>query len=292
MTTQPITSITEGQRKQIKRFAEDAVESALVEFRLNKTSIQKLIENGDEFHVRIMAAVKELSATDEFAQEEVASNFAYPPGFKIKEVAEQVTILRQLFPELKEATYDLEISAGRLPVHAEGWFAIPRWRSLAPTLSEAIEKMLSAYGAQVNFFNYSDGRIDADYLHQQAKSIKSWKKLGERQRGHDILIVPCQFGLRHRGRSVRRAHEMMGAREFGLGAFAVAAMLVVHPVRLAPLSLNILCAGDEIAWDMDCQSTYVPVFQYEDVGHVGSQFLIGQQDYVGEGYGSVSGFLA
>jgi len=49
---------------------------------------------------------------------------------------------------------------------------------------------------------------------------------------HDILVVPAQFGLRHRGRSVRRVREVMNANEFGLGVFAIGIMLLTHPERL------------------------------------------------------------
>ena len=44
-----ITTVTDGQKKQVRRFAEDAVDRAIAEGLLDKDSIQKLIENGDEF---------------------------------------------------------------------------------------------------------------------------------------------------------------------------------------------------------------------------------------------------
>ena len=49
MTTQSITSITDGQRKQYRRFVEDAADKVLAEARIDKDGLQKLIENGDEF---------------------------------------------------------------------------------------------------------------------------------------------------------------------------------------------------------------------------------------------------
>ncbi len=71
MTTQSITSITDGQRKQYKRFVEDAADKALAEAGLDKDGIQNLIENGDEFQARIITGIKDLSVSNQFAGEEV-----------------------------------------------------------------------------------------------------------------------------------------------------------------------------------------------------------------------------
>ena len=45
-------------------------------------------------------------------------------------------------------------------------------------------------------------------IRQHAKTVKMFQKLGDEQKDHDILVVPCQFGLRHKGRSVCRAREV------------------------------------------------------------------------------------
>lgn len=61
MTTQSITSITDGQKKQYLRFVEDVAEKALKEVGLYKDGIQNLIENGDQFQSRIVTVIRELS---------------------------------------------------------------------------------------------------------------------------------------------------------------------------------------------------------------------------------------
>jgi hypothetical protein len=103
MTTQSITSITDGQKKPIKRFVEDAVDRAIAESFLDKDGIQKLIENGDKFQARIITGIKELSVSNQFADEEVKSSYAYPQGYKVKGITEQTDILRQLFPGISFA---------------------------------------------------------------------------------------------------------------------------------------------------------------------------------------------
>jgi hypothetical protein len=259
MTTQSITSITDGQKKQYLRFVEDAAERALKETALDKDGIQKLIENGAEFQARIIAGIRELSVSNQFADEEVKSSYVYPKGYKVKGITEQTNILRQLFPGVGNALEKL--AARPLAPNAKGWFAIPKWETLAPTYGEAVEKVLAMIGSKRKFYNYRDGQLGAEYLRQHAKTAKMFQKLAGEQKDHDILVVPAQFGLRHRGRSVRRAREVMNASEFGLGAFAVGIMLLTHPERLVDYEdLWIDCAGDEFSPDAVGRFSHAPIF--------------------------------
>ena len=246
MTTQSITSITHGQKKQYLRFVEDAAERALKEVGLDKDGLQTLIEHGNEFQTRIITGIRELSVSNRFADEEVESEYGYLSGYQPKGVADQIARLRELFPEL--GTADVEIANRELPPNAEGWFAIPRWDKIAPTYNAAVEKVLAliSKARDGKFYNYREGNLGPNRLRQHERTVAVLKKLGDQQTEHDILIVPAQFGLRHRGRSVRRAREVFNASEFGLGAFAVGIMLLTHPERLQHYDdLSIDCAGDE-----------------------------------------------
>lgn len=283
-----ITTVTDGQKKQVKRFAEDAVDRAIAEGILDKDGIQKLIENGDEFQARIITGIKELSVSNQFADEEVESSYAYPKGYKVKGITEQTNILRQLFPGIGFA--DEKIAQQPLPPNAEGWFAIPKWQTLAPTYGEAVEKVLAMIASKRKFYNYRDGQLGAEYLRQHAKTEKMFQKLGDEQKDYDILVVPAQFGLRHRGRSVRRAREVFQANEFGLGAFAVGIMLLTHPEREVQWEqLHVDCAGDEFAPDADGDFSLAPLFLFYD-GQV--KFFAYWFDYADEDCGSASAFLS
>ncbi len=287
MTTR---SITLGQQKQYKRFVEDAGDKALTEVQLDKDGLQKLIENGDEFQVRIITAIRELSVSNQFAHEEVSSSYGYPNGYKGNTITDQVATLRQLFPELKDARFDEGIATRPLPPNAEGWFAIPRWEKLGLSYGEAVGKVLATIKSKRMFYNYREGQIGLQYLRQHGKSMKAFQKLGDEQEGYDILIVPCQFGLRHRGRSVRRAREMMNAAEFGLGAFAVGCMILTHPEREVKWEqLHIDCAGDEFSPGADGDFSRAPVFRFLS-GPVG--FRTHRCDRAGGRFGSASAFLS
>jgi len=285
------TSITDGQKKQVKRFAEDAVDRAIAEGILDKDGIQKLIENGGEFQADIAASIKKYSVSNQFTDEEVESNSVYFKSYKPKGITEQTSILRQLIPGIGFA--DEKLAEQPLPPHAEGWFAIPRWQSVAKTYGEAVKKMLYLIKKQRKgkFFSWCESQLGPQYLRQHKRTAKKLKTLGHQQKGFAILVVAAQFGLNHRGRSVRRAREAFTANEFGLGAFEIGCMLLTHPERLRHYyNLWIDCAGDEYIYSDVGDFSLAPHFCFIWDGRV--EFSTRRFDRAVSHYGSASGFLA
>jgi hypothetical protein len=299
MKNTSITSnlITEGQKKQYKRFVEDAtnrgVELALEKVNLDKTGFQRLLEHGDEFNSAIaeviVAKTLELSVSNQFADEEMKSSYGYLSGYKPKGITEQTNILRQLFPGIGFA--DEKIANQPVPKGAEGWFAIPKWQSIAPTYGEAVQKVLNLIKKTRDgkFQNYREGQIDEKHLRQSEKSAKMFRKFAESQKDYDILVIPAQFGFNHRGRSVRRALEVMNASEFGLGAFAIGIMLLTHPERLQNYDdLYIDCPGDEFSPEADGDFSGAPDFFFIDGGVRFDTLWVSSASVY---YGSASGFV-
>lgn len=226
---------------------------------------------------------------NQFINEEVSSNYTYPEGYHVRPIAEQVARLQEIFPELNGA--NLEIAKGELPTGAEGWFAIGRWDKLGKSYNEVFEqRMIPALEATFpKFYNYRKGELSAKYLRQHQRTTEMYERLASEQEGYDILIVPAQFGLRHRGRSVRRAREIFIANEFGLGAFAVGCMLLTHPERLVRWEqLHVDCGGDEYDWTADGGWTDCPYFSFHDDRVELDADGVG---YVGRRFGAASGFL-
>ena len=251
--------ITSNQRKQIVRFVEDGIDA----MNLQKDGAQRLIENGGEFQTELKKLVERFSITNQYADEEVESSYGYLSGYKPKGITEQTNRLRELFPGIGYANEKLAEQV--LPENAEGWFAIPRWEKVAPTYGEAVQKVLDLIKQTRSgaFYNYREGELGSNQLRQSAKSVSIFQKLGDEQKDQDILVVPAQFGIRHRGRSVRRAREVMNANECGLGAFAIGIMLLTHPERLKHYDdLWIDCAGDEFAPDADGVFSKSPCFLF------------------------------
>jgi hypothetical protein len=102
-------------------------------------------------------------------------------------------------------------------------------------------------------------------------------------------VVPAQFGIRHRGRSVRRAREVMSANECGLGAFAIGIMILTHPERLSHYNdLWIDCAGDEFDDpDSGVRFDCAPCFEFDgDEVKFVTDYVVSASG----SYGSASGF--
>lgn len=209
-----------------------------------------------------MTAVRVRSSS---LDEEVESSYGYLYGYKPKSITEQANHLCELFPRLGSA--DLKLADQPIPEGAEGWFVIPRWAKIAPTYGQAVEKVLAMISQIGNgeFHNYRDGELGPDHLRPHERTALMFQKLSDQQKHSDIIIVPSQFGLRHRGRSVRRAREVFNGSEFGLGAFAVGIMLLTHRDRLMNYDdLWIDCAGDEYSPGASGRFEFAPFFFYFD----------------------------
>src|SRR3990172_3798042 len=148
--------------------------------KLNEARAQRLNERGGELQDGIAKLIAELSVSNQYANEEVQSSYAYPKGYKVKGITEQTNILRQLFPGIGFA--DEKLAEQPLPPNAEGWVAIPKWQTLAPTYGEAVEKVLAMIGSKRKFYNYRDGQLGPAHLRQHAKSCKMFQKLGDEQK--------------------------------------------------------------------------------------------------------------
>ena len=289
--------ITSGQKKQIKRFIQDVgeemVEIAVEKANFDKNSSQKFLEQGDKFRSAMLetaiAKVKELSVSSQFSNEEMSSKYGYLSGYKPKGITEQTNILRQLIPGIGFA--DEKLALRPLPENAEGWFAIPKWQSVAPTYGEAVEKVLDLIKKTRDgkFCSYCEGKLGPKNLRQSEKSAKMFEKFANEQKDYDILVIPAQFGILHRGRSVRRALEVMNTNQFGLGAFAVGIMLLTHPERLQNYNdLYIDCAGDEFSPEAVGDFGGAPYFRFD--GKV--RFYTIWVGYTFDYFGSASGFVS
>jgi len=188
------------------------------------------------------------------------AHFDDPPSryrMKVKDIGAQANRLRELFPELGAAAADERLVRQPLPKGAEGWFAIPRWEIIGNTYGEAVDKVLTKTREihDGKFFNFRDSEggtkitlpFDPDRLRRHPLTAEMLQRLGDQQKGYDILVVPAQLGLLHSGRSIQQAHKSFAANEFGLGTFEAGIILLTHPERLSHRGLWVDCAGDEFS---------------------------------------------
>lgn len=180
-----------------------------------------------------------------FAGEEVKSVLEYPERYAVRPISVQLEVLSGYFPEL-----DVDTALARskklpsLPQGAEGWFAVPR-EGILDSYDEHVVKVFECLKRNRLFFVMKHEGIDVKETRLTDRTIRALDIFGNAP-GGDILLIPAQFGLRHRGRSVRRVRMMYAPNEFGLGAFMVGCMLLTHPNRLEQMAqLAIDCPGDE-----------------------------------------------
>ena len=184
-----------------------------------------------------------------YADEEVESTYDYPKGFSIKSVTEQLAIWQKEFPNL-DASHVLDLAKGDLPEGSEGWGVIPK-PSKFGNYYQALEEMLELLGKSRIFQNCREGELDEKHLRLKKETADILAKLEAKTPG-DYLVIPFQFGLKHRGRSIRRPIGCFAAKELGFGPFELAALLLTHQDRITGTNhFYIDCAGCEYSLSAD-----------------------------------------
>ncbi len=253
---------------------------------------------------RVLGQSQNMASPNDFAGEEVKSNYVYPPEHKgLKSVADQVKILLEFLPGLDPALalqYAAEVySRLTLPSWIEGPLVVPKLSTMARLFFHnlkgvaeqncaAVNLILEKIAVQRSFYNYRSGQILPDRYCQHTRTAAALQVLEASQPG-DLLVIPVQLGLHHRGRSTRRATAVMLEPEFGLGAFAGGCATLTHSERFVRWEqLHMDLPGDEFAPDAGGQFSRAPI-----LGHDGGRLEFGAYDVGGADarYGSASGLV-
>jgi len=131
---------------------------------------------------------------------------------------------------------------------SEGAFVAPNfWKQqslLTGTYHAETLYLLKQFGIEVD-----QESLGKRKLLQSAQSKAACKKLSQDQGHPDFLVFPASFGLAHRGRSARRASQVMNQQnQFPLGTLVAGSMLLTHPNRLQHfVDLWVICAGDTLS---------------------------------------------
>lgn len=269
--------------------------------KLDEVRAQRLNERGGELQDGIAKLIAELSVSDQYANEEVRSSYTYPKEYKgPKPINDQIKAIAKIFGLDPSHALEFAKTLPELPNGAEGWFAIPSVDALAtkhfPEVTDPAQKYCQAVqlvhtkiADSRSFYNYREGQITPAQLRVHARTAHALDLIAETQKG-DILIVAAQLGMRHRGKSVRRAREVFVANEFGLGSLAVGSIVLTHPERLVRWEeLDMDCSGDEFSPGADGDFSLSPDFYFSG-GEV--EFDARFVGYPHDFFGSVSGFLS
>lgn len=276
MTTEKL--ITSAQTDKVADLGREAVKTAVGKVNPTSTNVQTgIISNGREFKNRVEEAVKaiilEMTTPNQYANEVVSSNYIYPKEYRIRPIGEQVEMISRKFKLDPSQTYEFIKNLPTLPDGAEGWFAVPKVSAVAkkhfPAITDPAEQYCEAVklvhgmlAESRSFYNYREGQITTAQIRQHSRTLSFLEQLEFEQQG-DILILAVQYGMRHRGKSVRRARETFSGNEFGLGTFAIGCMALVHPERYVRWEeLDTDCAGDEFAPDAGGVFSRSPLFNF------------------------------
>jgi hypothetical protein len=188
-----------------------------------------------------------------------------------KPIAEQVQNIAKIFKLDPELALKYATNLPSLPEGAEGWFAIPKVSSVVTEYvpKTAIQELKYAYAVgwvvtelakSRSFDNRCIGDLVTRRFSQHPRTLEYLNRIEDKQAG-DILIIAAQFGLLHRGESIRRARKIFMKNEFGLDAFTIGCMILMHPLRFGGLEkLGTACAGDEIIPNSESILSYAPVY--------------------------------
>lgn len=259
------------------RQATDLFRGAYNKAQLTDEQAQRLNENrGGEFTSELLQLLQKHSATNQFANEVVSSSYAYPGEYKgPKLIAEQVKTIAIIFGLNPKEALEFAKNLPMLLEGAEGWFAVPKVSAVAKKFFPAITNPLEQYCEAVklvhnklaetrNFCNYREGQITTAQIRQHSRTLGFLEQLEAEQKG-DILILAVQYGMRHRGKSVRRVRETFTSNEFGLTSFALGCMALIHPERYVCWEeLDTDCAGDEFSPVANGVFSRSPVFNFGD----------------------------
>lgn len=170
----------------------------------------------------------------------------YPPGYKVKSIQEQTDIVQSFFPQIK--TVDEDFVLRKLPSSAENWFVIPRWQVVDKTYNKAVKNVLDLIKGKFRdkFYNWCEcqNKFWINKIVRSRHTEEKLETLAEQQNHSDALIIPAQFGYRHRDRSIDRAYEVFLVDEFGLGVFEIGCMILIHPNRFNHRCLWVDCADE------------------------------------------------
>ncbi|MCX6753690.1 MAG: hypothetical protein NTV03_01380 [Candidatus Nomurabacteria bacterium] len=262
-------------------------------------SAQRLNESR-EFWKELGELIVKHSTTNQFANEVASSSYTYPSEYKgSKPIDEQIRTVASLFGLDWTEAMEFAKNLPTLPEGAEGWFAIPKVSAVGKKFFPAITDPAQQYCEVVklvhtklaesrSFYNYRDGEIVPSKLRQHSRTVDFLEHLEAEQAG-DILILAVQYGMKHRGESVRRARETFAGNEFGLTSFVLGCMALVHPERFVRWEeLDTDCAGDEFSPVADGVFSRAPFFYF---GNDRLRFgAYGVSDAFGY-FGAASGFV-
>lgn len=247
--------------------------------------------------------VRKYGTANQFANEEVASNYTYPVEYRgPKPLVTQIKALAKTLGLNPESALAYAENLPKLD-SLKGWFAFSRTEALASITSQpedeevsleeqycrGVNFVLGKLGESRSFYNYREGQIVPERLRQLDRTLEGLTLLSKMQGDSDILVAPFQLGMSHRGCSTRRARERFVGNEYGATSMMGACIALTHPERFVRFEeLDMDLPGDEFDDPVsDVRFDHAPFLFF----HGRLRFVAGRVDFAFQLFGSASWFL-
>lgn len=273
-TTQKLITSDDPKGRQ----ATDLFRGAYNKAQLTEGQAQRLNENkGGNFTTELLWLIQQHSSTDQYEKEMVSSNYTYPKEYNgPKPIIEQIKTIATIFGLDPTQALEFAKKLPTLPEGAEGWFAIPKVSVIAKKYFPAITDERERYCAVLMLVLektrntrvlrcHYENQIVSSQLRQSSNTMRFMQELDATQEG-DIIIIAAQYGMRHRGKSVRRVRELLvDKNEFGLCPLTVSFMNLIHPERFVQENqLNVYCAGADFTLRVGGPFSQILFFELND----------------------------
>ncbi len=199
--------------------------------------------------------------------------------------------IKEHLPWLKlEGTrrYADSLTGAALSFGSEGLYLVPQWQKVANDRLTATRRIISILKELHGFNEWGESVFVR--LRTQDRTLTMLGMLAEEQGDNDVVVIPAQLGHFHANRSVDKVRNEFFDKEFGLGLFEVACMLLLNPSRLVfENHLSIDCAGDNCYPGMGPDSASAPYFSADSEGTLELSERL--TDVTSMRHGSATGFL-
>lgn len=208
---------------------------------------------------------KEKSLGRNFFNDYIPSDYKYPEEFKVMSLKKQIDKIARYFgldPSqallFAETLPSLESIVNEDYLYDVEYYAVAKLSTIKDRFSGSDESRyckanilalsILEENQKLKFF---PDKINPDNFKINKRTKKFIEKIEEGQMG-DIVILPCSFGLIHRGKSPNMVNSHFFPKEFGLDVFYLSCMTITHKLRYLKFeSLGVDCIGTEYLYSQD-----------------------------------------
>lgn len=222
-----------------------AVKRAFERAALDRVQLERFLDSSGGFHGYVEMALRAIACGDRcFNVAKYQAEHRYGADHRgPKPLEAQHAILQGLFPEAR--SYDGTVSADA--PGSEGEFLVLPWWRLADRYGQATEMVFQRL-ATVSGGKFNHRDCHGSSLGELPEKSAFFRRLADRQAGHDLLRVRMQLGALRAGRSARRVNAVKAKGECPLGAYETAMILLTHVERLwKSRDLEMTASGDDAA---------------------------------------------